>query len=78
MLKFLCDGQGAVRHGQVLFSKGDTGLWIHCNVLSPFFSKGDNLYDFLLATLEDKSFQKGSILVGKNLLQEEQVLSFKK
>ena len=42
-----------------------------------FFAKGISFCDFLFASLEDEALPKGSTLKGKNLLLEEQILSFK-
>ena len=42
------------------------------------FTKGDNISDFLFAVLARRSHSKEeSNLQGKNLLQKEQILSFK-
>ena len=43
----------------------------------PHLTKGNNLSDFLFAFLEHVAPKKESTLKGKNLLQEEQILSFK-
>ena len=41
------------------------------------FTKGYNFWNFLLLLLAKKKIQKGSTFKGKNLLLEEQILSFK-
>ena len=42
------------------------------------FSKGNNICDFMFASLEEKNpLKMGSTLKGKNLLLREQILSFK-
>ena len=45
---------------------------------STFFTKGNNLWDFLFVSLHNKALPKNSSLKGKNLLQMEQILSFKR
>ena len=41
------------------------------------FKKGNNFHDFLISSLDEVALLKGSTLKEKNLLQEEQILSFK-
>ena len=42
------------------------------------FSKGDNYRDFLFVKLKDSSPKMVSTLKGKNLLQQKQILFFKR
>ena len=52
-----------------------TGILQH---FCAIFTKGNNCCDFLSASLEQHNpSKKKSALKGKNLLQEEQILSFK-
>ena len=44
--------------------------------LSTIFTKGDNICDFLFASLGNEPFQKQFTLKGRNLLLQEQILSF--
>ena len=45
-------------------------LWVHLQVFT-IFTKGDNFCDFLVASLGVKCLQKGSNVMGMNLLPEE-------
>ena len=60
---FVCDGQGAVRQATLHWERSR--------------GKGEQLLISYLFPWKTKSFQKGSTLKGKNLLLEEQILSFK-
>ena len=41
------------------------------------YAKGNNFWDFMVASLDEALLKRGSTLKGKNLLLEEQILSFK-
>ena len=47
------------------------------STFSNIFTKGDNYHDILSVSLYNEPFQNGSTIKGKNLLLEEQILSFK-
>ena len=49
-----------------------------CSYFVAILSKEDGFHDFLLTSLDDVALlKKGSTLKGKNLLLQEQILSFK-
>ena len=54
------------------------GVWVHLIFFLPSIQKGTTFVTSCLLPGMKKSLKKGSAIKGKNLLLEEQILSFKR